>query len=336
MAKHKKGNGSSSQKKGAAGNQSGENLRFIVGLVLLVFALYLLVVFVSYVMTGNADQDSLSPQPDDKPFAYENWGGKVGFRLGHYFIFHGFGLGSFFLPLVIGAFGLALLKVKYFRLWKNVLRLFLAAVLVSAILAYFAGNSEFMGAGPGGTLGFRISNYLNDVLGKVGTGAVLLVATIAYLIFALHVSPQTIRKPIATVTKSGVSVLSGEGRKKDVVTDNVNIAPEENYPSVEEEPLRADEEETEEETEDIDDFYTPPVAPPADKPLVNVIDRSRKPVTEEPSEEDVPGNLPPFDPRLSLSRYKFPTLALLRDYRNVGTTTNDEVNANKDIILKTL
>ena len=73
MAKHKKGNGSSSQKKGAAGNQSGENLRFIVGLVLLVFALYLLVVFVSYVMTGNADQDSLSPQPDDKPFAYENW-----------------------------------------------------------------------------------------------------------------------------------------------------------------------------------------------------------------------------------------------------------------------
>ncbi len=336
MAKHKKGNGSSSQKKGAAGNQSGENLRFIVGLVLLVFALYLLVVFVSYVMTGNADQDSLSPQPDDKPFAYENWGGKVGFRLGHYFIFHGFGLGSFFLPLVIGAFGLALLKVKYFRLWKNVLRLFLAAVLVSAILGYFAGHSEFMGAGPGGTLGFRISNYLNDVLGKVGTGAVLLVATIAYLIFALHVSPQTIRKPIATVTKAGVSVLSGEGRKKDVVTDNVNIAPEENYPSVEEEPLRADEEETEEETEDIDDFYTPPVAPPADKPLVNVIDRSRKPVTEEPSEEDVPGNLPPFDPRLSLSRYKFPTLALLRDYRNVGTTTNDEVNANKDIILKTL
>lgn len=336
MAKHKKGNGSSSQKKGAAGNQSGENLRFIVGLVLLVFALYLLVVFVSYVMTGNADQDSLSPQPDDKPFAYENWGGKVGFRLGHYFIFHGFGLGSFFLPLVIGAFGLALLKVKYFRLWKNVLRLFLAAVLVSAILGYFAGHSEFMGAGPGGTLGFRISNYLNDVLGKVGTGAVLLVATIAYLIFALHVSPQTIRKPIATVTKAGVSVLSGEGRKKDVVTDDVNIAPEENYPSVEEEPLRADEEETEEETEDIDDFYTPPVAPPADKPLVNVIDRSRKPVTEEPSEEDVPGNLPPFDPRLSLSRYKFPTLALLRDYRNVGTTTNDEVNANKDIILKTL
>jgi len=335
MGKHKKANNSASQKRGSAGSSSGENLRFIVGLVLLVFALYLLVVLISYVLTGNADQDSLSPQPDDKPFAYKNWGGKVGFRLGHYLMFNGFGLGSFFIPLVIGAFGLALLKVKYFRLWKNVLRFLLATVLVSVILGYFAGHSAFMGAGPGGTVGFKIASYLNDGLGKVGTGAVLLVVTIAYLVFALHVNPQTIRKPIATVAKAGVSVLSGEGKKKDIVTDDVNISPEDNYPSVDQEPVRADEEETVE-TNDIDDFYRTPVVPAADKPLVNIIDRTRKPVTGEPVEEDIPGNLSPFDPRLSLSRYKFPTLALLRDYRNAGTTTNEEVNANKDIILKTL
>lgn len=332
MSKKKKGNGSSSQKKASAGNQSGENLRFIVGLVLLVFALYLLVVFISYVLTGNADQDSLSMQPDDKPFAYRNWGGKVGFRLGHYFMFNGFGLGSFFIPLVIGAFGLALLKVRYFRLWKNVLRFLLATVLISVILGYFAGQSTFLGAGPGGTFGYMIANYLNDGLGKVGTGAVLLVVAIAYLIFALHVSPQTIRQPIATVAKAGVSVLTGEGRKKDVVTDDVEIAPEDNYPPVEQEPLRADEEET----EDIDDFYKPPVVAVEDKPLVNVIDRNKKPVSSEPVEEDSVTDLTPFDPRLSLPRYKFPTLALLRDYRSPGATTNDEVNVNKEIILKTL
>ncbi len=332
MSKKKKVNGSSSQKKVSAGNQSGENLRFIVGLVLLVFALYLLVVFISYVLTGNADQDSLSMQPDDKPFAYKNWGGKVGFRLGHYFMFNGFGLGSFFIPLVIGAFGLAFLKVRYFRLWKNVLRFLLATVLVSVILGYFAGQSTFLGAGPGGTFGYMLASYLNDGLGKVGTGAVLLIVTIAYLIFALHVSPQTIRQPIATVTRAGVSVLTGEGRRKDVVTDDVEITPEENYPSVEQEPLRADEEET----EDIDDFYKPPVVIADDKPLVKVIDRNKKPVTGEPVEEDGVSDLPPFDPRLSLPRYKFPTLALLRDYRSPGATTNDEVNVNKEIILKTL
>jgi S-DNA-T family DNA segregation ATPase FtsK/SpoIIIE len=176
-----------------------------------------------------------------------------------------------------------------------------------------------------------IASYLTGILGKVGTGAVLLVLTIAYLIFALHVSPQTIRKPIASVTKAGVSVLTGEGRKKDVVTDDVTIAPEENYPTVEEEPLRADEEET----DDVDDFYKPPAATD-ERPIVNVIGRERRPVVDELPEEDTPSDLPPFDPRLSLPRYKFPTLALLRDYRNTGTTTNDEVNVNKEIILKTL
>ena len=331
MGKQKKGNGSSSQKKGSESNSSGENFRFIAGLVLLVFALYMLVVFISYVLSGKADQSLATAEPGDVPVAFGNWGGKIGFKLSHYFIFNGFGLGSFFIPLIIGAFGLALLKVRYFRLWKNVLRFLLATVLVSAILGYFAGHSTFLGAGPGGEFGFMVSGYLNGVLGKVGTGAVLLVLTIAYLIFALHVSPHTIRKPIATVAKAGVSVLSGEGRKKDIVTEDTVIAPEENFPSVEEEPLRADEEET----DDTDDFYRQPVVPD-DRPLVKVIDKNKKPVTEEPVEEDLPSDLPPFDPRLSLSRYKFPTLTLLRDYRSPGSTTNDEVNANKEIILKTL
>ncbi|MDX9729189.1 MAG: DNA translocase FtsK 4TM domain-containing protein, partial [Bacteroidales bacterium] len=129
MGKQKKGNGSSSQKKGSASNSSGENLRFIAGLVLLVFALYLLVVFISYVLSGKADQSLVTAEQGDLPIAFGNWGGKIGFKLSHYFIFNGFGLGSFFIPLIIGAFGLALLKVRYFRLWKNVLRFLLATVL---------------------------------------------------------------------------------------------------------------------------------------------------------------------------------------------------------------
>ena len=125
MGKHKKSNGGSSRQKKSDGTSSGENLRFIIGLILLVFALYMLVVFISYIHTGKPDQDSLSLTPTDEPFSYQNWGGKFGFMVGHYFIFHGFGLGAFFIPLIIGAFSLALIRVKYFRLWKNVLRFLL-------------------------------------------------------------------------------------------------------------------------------------------------------------------------------------------------------------------
>jgi S-DNA-T family DNA segregation ATPase FtsK/SpoIIIE len=330
MSGQKKSNGASAKKKKSDSSASRENTRFIIGLLLVVFAIYMLVVFISYVITGKADQDSLSIKTPDTGFIYRNWGGKFGFGISHYFIFKGFGLGSFFIPLIIGVFGLALIRVRYFRLWKNVLRFLLATVLVSVILGYLAGQSDFLGAGPGGEFGYMVASKLNGVMGKIGTGAALLVLTIAYLIFALHVNPQTIRKPIATVTRAGVSMLTGEGKKKDIVSADVEVTPEENYPSHEAEPLRADEEETEE----IDDFYKPPVN--LDKPIVNVI--SKEPKHTEPGrvdEEPLP-NLPPFDPRLSLPRYKFPPVSLLRDYRTSGSATAEEVNANKEIILKTL
>lgn len=330
MSGKHRSNGSSSKQKKTGNSSSGENVRFIFGLILVVLALYMLVVFISYVITGKSDQDSVSIKTAVNPFEYKNWGGKYGFLISHYFIHYGFGFGSFFIPLIIGAFGLALIRVKYFRLWKNVLRFLLATVIVSVILGYFAGHSTFLGAGPGGKLGFMIADKLNVAMGKVGTGAVLLVVTVAYLIFALHVSPHTIRKPIATVARAGVSVLSGEGRNKDILTEETEVAPEENFPSHEAEPLRADEEEIEE----VDDFYKPPV--PENKPIVNVIDKERKRIEPEPVEEGPLSDLPPFDPRLSLPRYKFPPVSLLRDYRASGSATTEEVNANKEIILKTL
>ncbi|MCI0522050.1 MAG: DNA translocase FtsK [Bacteroidales bacterium] len=329
MVKEKKNGSASSRQKNTTGTSSGENIRFISGLLLLVFALYMLVVFISYLISGKADQDSINIQSPEAEYVYQNWGGKFGFKVGHYFIFNGFGLGSFFIPLIIGAFSLALLRVKYFRLWKNVLRLLLATVLVSVILGYLAGQSSFLGAGPGGEYGYLIAGWLNGLMGKVGTGAVMLVLTVAYLIFALHVSPQAIRKPIAAVARAGAA-FAANGRKEEIIEENTEIAPEENFPSHEEEPLRADEEEEEE----TDDFYKPPV--PEQRPIVNVIGKGQKPADQHIDEDEPVPGLPPFDPRLSLPRYRFPTVALLRDYRNTSSTTNEEVNNNKEIILKTL
>ncbi len=329
MVREKKNGSTSSKQKNAAGTSSGENIRFISGLLLLVFALYMLVVFISYLISGKADQDSINIQSAETEYIYQNWGGKFGFKVGHYFIFNGFGLGSFFIPLIIGAFSLALLRVKYFRLWKNVLRFLLATVLVSVILGYLAGQSSFLGAGPGGEYGYLIAGWLNGLMGKVGTGAVMLVLTVAYLIFALHVSPQAIRRPIAAVARAGAA-FAANGRKEEIIEEDTEVAPGENFPSHEEEPLRADEEEEEE----TDDFYRPPVT--EQRPIVNVIGKGQKPSDSHPDEDEPVAGLPPFDPRLSLPRYRFPTVALLRDYKNASSTTNDEVNSNKEIILKTL
>ncbi len=332
MGRQKKTGSSQPRKDDPAGTSLSEKIRFITGVILLVFALYLLVVFISFLISGKADQDSVNRTDTETDYVYQNWGGKFGFNVGYYFIFKGFGLGAFFIPFVIGAFSLALIRVKYFRLWKNVMRFLLAGILISVILGFAGGHSSFLGAGPGGEHGFLIAEWMNQLLGKIGTGASLLVLTVAYLIFAVNVSTQTIRRPIAAVARAGAEVLSGEGKKTDVMNDDVEISPEDIFPSPEVEPLRADEEET----EPVDDFYSPPAPVIEDSPLIKVIGKEpRRPAGGDFSDESIP-DLPPYEPRLSLPRYKFPTVSLLNDYRSASATGSEEVNANKDNIIKTL
>jgi len=235
MSKPKKNNNKSVSASEADSPTTSEKLRFFSGLLLLVFAIYMLVVFISYLSSGKADQDSVNLSDDETDYAYQNWGGKFGFKVGYYFIFKGFGLGSFFLPFVVGAFGLALMRVKYFRLWKNVLRFLIASILVSVILGFIGGHSSFLGAGPGGEHGYLIADWLNKLLGKVGTGSLMLVFTIAYLIFSWNVSPHSFRKPIAAMAKAAkntaASLASGQPDAAEVTEDQT-----------EEEPLIMDEE----------------------------------------------------------------------------------------------
>jgi len=332
---------------------TSEKIRFFTGLILLVFAAYMLVVFISYLSSGKADQDSvnISRSGDNVDYVYQNWGGKFGFKVGYYFIFKGFGLGSFFLPFVLGAFGLALMRVKYFRLWKNVLRFLIAALLASVILGFIGGHSSFLGAGPGGEHGYLIADWLNKLLGKVGTGALMIVSTIAYLIFSWNVSPHTIRKPIAAVARAaatrpsfGTPVTKSEDKEVEAEAKvETEAEVEEDEPQEDDYAVVPDniiqnitplQKETEEADEEEDDFYTPPVI--KERPLISVIGKEGKNNQATTDPDDLLSDLPPFDPRLSLSRYRFPSVSLLKDYRTNSTTGNEEVNSNKENIIKTL
>jgi DNA segregation ATPase FtsK/SpoIIIE, S-DNA-T family len=324
---------------------TSEKIRFFTGLILLAFAFYMLVVFISYLSSGKADQDSvnISRSSDNADYVYQNWGGKLGFKVGYYFIFKGFGLGSFFLPFVLGAFGLALVRVKYFRLWKNVLRFLIAAILVSVILGFIGGHSSFLGAGPGGEHGYLIADWLNKLLGKVGTGALMVILTIAYLIFSWNVSPHSIRKPIAAVARAATtrpsfgSVSTSRESDKDEADEEEDEPKEDDYAGEVDNIFQGTplpQKESEEADEEEDDFYTPPTI--KERPLISVINKDGKSNTGATNTEDLISDLPPFDPRLSLPRYRFPSVSLLKDYRSSSTTGNDEVNSNKENIIKTL
>ena len=77
---------------------SSENLRFVVGLVVLLFSLYTIISFVSFYFTGPMDQsliESTSETARDAGY----WGGMFGATLSDYFINKCFGVSSILIPI---------------------------------------------------------------------------------------------------------------------------------------------------------------------------------------------------------------------------------------------
>ena len=97
-----------------------ERIKFVIGILITGFALYLLLACVAYLFWWKtdlsiADSDIVSG-PD---IAVKNWAGKSGHFLAKMIITNGFGFGAFFIPLIFGCIGLYLLRfpnIKPFRL----------------------------------------------------------------------------------------------------------------------------------------------------------------------------------------------------------------------------
>jgi len=78
-----------------------ERFKKILGFLLIFFSLYLIVVFVSYLFNGNADQDKLNQFSNE----INNFGGVFGHRLSNLFLYQWFGISSFIFPFLLFNWG---------------------------------------------------------------------------------------------------------------------------------------------------------------------------------------------------------------------------------------
>ena len=99
-----------------------ETLRFIVGLMLVIFSVYLLLAISSFFFTGAADQSILDSGNGKDLMAVDNgvknYAGARGAQLSSYLINDCFGISSFFILVFLAAAGLKLMKVRHIRLWR--------------------------------------------------------------------------------------------------------------------------------------------------------------------------------------------------------------------------
>src|SRR5664279_2222238 len=169
-----------------------ERIKFVIGILITGFALYLLVACVAYLFWWKTDQSL--PDSDivsGADIAVKNWSGKSGHFLAKMMIGYGFGYGAFFIPLIFGAIGLYLLNFPKIRPIKLIAQFAFAAIILFLLLGFIFGQAKgYLISVPGGAQGYVVTRWLNAFMGMIGTGVILVFITISYLVFALRVRPQ--------------------------------------------------------------------------------------------------------------------------------------------------
>jgi S-DNA-T family DNA segregation ATPase FtsK/SpoIIIE len=369
MTKEKEDTGKKNTKnpKGSAKKSSfltDDRIKFIIGILISGFAIYLLIACVAYLFWWKTDQSL--PDSDivsGADIAVKNWSGKSGHFLAKMIIGYGFGYGAFFIPLIFGAIGLYLLNFPKIRPVKLIAQFAFAAIILSLLLGFIFGQAKgYLISGPGGAQGYVVTRWLNAFIGLIGTGVILVIITVSYLIFALRVKPQSFgiklpsflkftKKPNTNLNIPETDLI--ENSDTDEETDQDRSIPEiktvnDKYREKDNVEFVVRTTKQFEEAEDLDE-ETPELTPTGS--IIRDFDNDSTPVAHT---EEIPLNITrpeaidtlpdhevdrimgDYDPRLDLSRYKFPPVSILKEHKSESAFDNNEVFENKENIIKTL
>lgn len=165
-----------------------EMTSFFLGLFISLFALFMLVAFVSYLFTGEADysllEQSANIMNDDK--SYKNICGSLGAMLAFYFLNDLFGLASFIIPPYLIIVSMRLMRIFKFTLVRKFILSTLFMLWVSVFLAAFGDlfpyfESSFIKLG--GNHGTNIVHVLTNVVGRPGLCVLLILYAVCFLIY---------------------------------------------------------------------------------------------------------------------------------------------------------
>ncbi len=184
--------------------QLTETQRWVAGIILLFFAIYLLFVSINYCFTWSADQSAVSFDSDDG--AISNGGGSLGAKMGELLIGRGCGLFGLAVPVVLLILALRILRYRPAYLERSV-RISLIAMLIGTITLGFAFGMKWgvFGSGLGGALGIYAAMWLKGIIGPVGTGLLLLCS---WILLAVYIN----RRTISVVNRVG-GVIADSGAK---------------------------------------------------------------------------------------------------------------------------
>jgi len=332
-----------------------ERINFVLGFLLLFIAGYLIWAFVSYFVTGAADQSLIETPKDgeilNEHHEFQNACGSIGAYASWFFIKRCFGIAAFMIPTF-----LLLLAVNMMRAYKvNLLKWFMcltiimiwASVTMAKFLAPFFENACY---NPGGDHGLAICQQIEGFIGTPGLTAILALTAIAFLVYLSMETVIILRKilnPLHYLKSIPMTINIGGGDSEQKTADDIV-----------EDPTVFDNPETQTvEFDDIDspnvsglseysehtgnDEYTEKVDSPDDDDDVEMTVETGEKEERADSKtlSDNYGDLStPYDPKRDLENYHYPTLDLLQKYESDGKPYIDmeEQTRNKNRIVEVL
>jgi S-DNA-T family DNA segregation ATPase FtsK/SpoIIIE len=323
---------------GIADTLKNETFLFVTGAVLTIIAVFLIIAYISFLFTGGTDQSAVLSGVQD----IENSTGKLGASLSEKIVNGWFGFSSILLPVFLIVCGLNMMHITRARLFRwfvacGVLMVWLS-VFFQFILAPVMQSSFII---PGGTHGMNLTETLRSYIGVPGLILTLLLTMLLFCVYLTRRTIQVIRDG-ADSLKRGIRRKEQADEPSDQTADEDKYATQDGYYQ----PVPEPETPVTPDVADVDDDVTPKVVKKdiTVKPSKSDADADadgtdiKMTITTADEVEKADGSIQePYDPRLDLSHYKFPTLDLLKHYDNDAPAIDErEQEANKNRIIKVL
>ena len=342
-----------------------ETSHFVIGLISVIFAVYLLLAFTSFFFTGAADQSILDNQQPGELMQttnqVKNYAGARGAQISEYLINECFGIAAYFIVLFLAVMGMRLMRAYQFRMWKWFMSCTILMIWFSIGLGYvFDGTFTESFVYPGGLHGYNVSRWIASQIGPTGLGLLMLVTAILFCVYLTKETMRIVRKtlhPEFKLKKKEKPMVEETVNEDPIAQEEERLEPVMPQEYTDSKPTevnfdlpKTDEPEEEDKTEDEfpfrnmqvpeDNTEEPATNQPIEPEVVEPAEETPFTITDEHTEDDEAYTGPalePYNPRLDLENYKFPHLNLLDHYDEDNNNIDmDEQNANKDRIIEVL
>ncbi|WP_373277348.1 FtsK/SpoIIIE family DNA translocase [Prevotella scopos] len=319
------------------------------------------VAFFSYFSTGAADQSlvtDLRPREvENANRVFQNVCGSLGAIISYGLISRCFGIPAFIIPAFIALCGLRMMGVyKKLNLMKWFMGMALVMIWLSVtfakVLTPLMGDQVY---NPGGDHGAFCVQYMENLVGSPGLIAILVIVMLAYLTYITSETITVVRKMINpfgyirdkvkfTVVHDSKGENAENLSENEAIEDENVVKPTEYVDSNIAEPIDLSTESTvtPQESDVVAQQKGNEKANKGAQQNTPNFEVEKENVVEQANSNTLANNnlpLTPINPREPFTKWKFPSLDLLKKYPSDSKTnyvSQEELEANKDRIIKVL